>query len=129
MRPRVAFVSDAHEFAGAEHYLIFIIAGLRERFDFVVVTGSQAAPELRDKVRAAGAAVTGVNGLTRRPSIGTPLRLARVLRAQRPALVHVNLSDQGDGIAALLAGRLAQVSLVATLHNVIPGRSRPRPWP
>ena len=55
MRPRVAFVSDAHEFAGAEHYLIFIIAGLRERFEFVVVAG-QTAPELRDKVRAAGAA-------------------------------------------------------------------------
>jgi len=123
MRPRVAFVSDAHEFAGAEHYLIFIIAGLRERFEFVVLTGRQAAPELQDKVREAGGAFVTLGGLTRRPALGTPLRLARLLHAQRPALVHVNLSDQGDGIAGLLGGRLVRAPLLATLHNVIPGRA------
>ena len=123
-RPRVAFVSDANEFAGAEQYMMFIIAGLSGRYDFVVVAGTDAANELREKVAGAGAGFVAVPGLERRPAVRIPLRLTRTLKELEPKLVHVNLSDQGDGIAPLRAARLGRVPVVATLHNVIPGRVR-----
>jgi glycosyltransferase involved in cell wall biosynthesis len=122
----VAFVSDANEFAGAEQYMMFIIAGLRSRYDFVVVAGTDAADEFRKKVIGAGAGFVAVPGLKRRPGVRVPLRLARVLKTLELQLVHVNLSDQGDGIAPLLGARLGRVPVVATLHNVIPGRARRR---
>src|SRR5947207_8688658 len=119
-RPVVAFISDAEEFAGAEHYMIVIIESLSDRFDFVAVVGKAAADETAAKVRQAGGRVVSVKGLVRRPSPDTTLRLLRTLRAESPALWHVNLSDQGDGIAALLAARLAGGPVVGTLHNVLP---------
>jgi glycosyltransferase involved in cell wall biosynthesis len=45
-----------------------------------------------------------------------------LLRRLKPRLVHVNLTDQGDGIVPVLAARLARVPVVATLHLVLPGR-------
>ena len=47
-----------------------------------------------------------------------------MLRDANPALAHVNLTDQGDGLAPLMAARLARRPTIATLHLVIPSRSR-----
>jgi glycosyltransferase involved in cell wall biosynthesis len=122
-RPVIAFVSDAQEFAGAEHYLVALAEGLRERYEFIVVVGDRASVETSTKAVRAGARVTAVAGLRRRPHPLAPLALLRRLRAIRPAIVHVNASDQGDGIAAFAIAPWVPAPVVATLHNVLPGRA------
>lgn len=121
---RVALVSDTTDFAGAELYASTLVETLRGRCDFVAIVGEEAAEETGRRLTDAGAELRIVPGLRRYPSVRSVLRLARTLRALEPALVHVNLSDQGDGLTALAAGRLARKPLLATLHLVIPGRSR-----
>ena len=54
--------------------------------------------------------------------------LARELRGLRPAVVHANLAYQGDGLGPLGAGFFYDGPMVATLHLVVPGRSRWREW-
>jgi glycosyltransferase involved in cell wall biosynthesis len=117
-------VSDTADFAGAELYASTLVETLRGRCGFVAIVGDEAADETGRRLTDAGAELRIVRGLRRYPSIGAVLRLAKTLRAVDPALVHVNLSDQGDGLTALAAGWLARRPLVATLHLVIPGRSR-----
>ena len=122
-RPVVAFVSDAEEFAGAEQYMILILDALRDRFDFVVVTGVKAADETIKKATEAGARTLTVDGLRRKPSPAAVVKLARALGQVEPALVHVNATDQGDAIGAFAASRFNRAPLLVTLHNMIPGRA------
>jgi glycosyltransferase involved in cell wall biosynthesis len=125
-RPTIAFISTAQEYAGAEVYLISVLDGLRDRFEFVVVVSELAATETREKAERAGARVISVPGLRRRAGPGVARRLRRELRQLEPAVVHVNLSDQGDGLAVLAIARLLPMPVIATLHNVVPGRTRRR---
>ena len=96
-RPLVAFVSDAQEYAGAEHYMIVIVEALRDRYEFVVVHGEDASDETRAKAVAGGAKTVPVAGLRRRPAPTATVRMWRCLRDLQPAIVHVNASDQGGG--------------------------------
>lgn len=121
-RPDVVIVSSAHDFAGAEVYLLALLDALAGRLRIELLASDQAPEELRRRARQAGAATTPVRGLARRPSPAAVVRLARALRRRRPALVHVNLSDQGDGLVAIAAARLARVPVSATLHIVLPER-------
>ena len=120
----VALVSDTSEFAGAELYLTSLVESLRGRCDFVALLAHDAADETRARLAAAGAEIRPVRGLHRRPSPVAVGRLARELRATRPAVVHANLTDQGDGRAVAAAGLIARHPVVATLHLVVPGRAR-----
>lgn len=122
----VMIVTDAHELGGAETYLLTLVNGVRDRVDVEVAAGDRAPAELIDQVREAGAATRIVRGLGRRPRAAALVRLTRLLRARRPALVHVNLSDQGDGLVAVAAARLAGVPVTATLHLVLPERAGAR---
>jgi glycosyltransferase involved in cell wall biosynthesis len=125
-RPTIAFVSEAEEFAGAEHYMVLIIQALAGSFDFLVVAGKDAAEETLSKSEDAGARTTMIDGLRRQPSLSAQLALTRLLRRTHPELVHVNASDQGSGAAAFIASRFVRGPLLATLHNSIPDRSRTR---
>lgn len=124
--PTIAFVSEAEEFAGAEHYMVLVIEALADTFDFLVVTGAGAAEETLSKSEEAGAATTTIKGLRRKPSVTAQVALTRLLRRTHPELIHVNASDQGSGVAAFAAARLVAAPMVATLHNEIPGRSSAR---
>lgn len=120
----VALVADSTEFAGAERYAIELVAALRGRCEFVAIIGDEAAEETRMRLGEAGARVETVPGLRRRPTIGSVRNLTRTLRSIGPVLVHANLTDQGDGLASLLAARRSRRPCVATLHLVLPRRAR-----
>lgn len=119
----VALVSGATDIAGAEIYAAVLVEGLRGRCDFVAVLSADAPQETQARLQAAGADVIHVPGLRRRPSLSAVARLTRLLRDIDPALVHVNLSDQGDGLAPVAAAKLARTPLLGTLHLVLPGRA------
>ncbi len=125
-RPAVVFVSEAEEFAGAEHYMVLIIEALADTFDFLVVTGEGAPEETLSKSEEAGAATTTIKGLRRKPSVTAQVALTRLLRRRHPDLIHVNASDQGGGAGGFAAARFVATPVVATLHNQIPDRSRVR---
>jgi glycosyltransferase involved in cell wall biosynthesis len=120
--PEVLIVSDAGEVGGAETYLAALLAGVADSFTVGVVLGDCAPTELQQSMRIAGAGTTVVPGLARTPSVAAIVRLARLISARRPGLVHANLSDQGDGLTAITAARLAGVPVTATLHLVLPER-------
>lgn len=122
MGRRVALVSAAGEFAGAERYLVVLVEALAASADFTAIVPERAPAETERELGRAGARVERLDGLGRRPRPGIVLRLARLLHRLGPELVHVNLTDQGDGLPALLAARLAGVPAVATIHVVVPGR-------
>ena len=122
--PLVAVVSDAEEFGGAERYLVMLVESLREKCDFVGVVGDKAAPETERRLRDAGARISVVPGLRRRPTFRALAGLRRTLQGLTPDVVHVNATDQGDSLGPLALARRLQRPTVLTLHLVIPGRKR-----
>lgn len=125
----VALVVDTQEFAGAELYLVTLVEHLSDRVRFVALVGEDAADETRDRLAQAGADVRTIEGLRRRPTPRGLRLLGRELRRLRPAVTHANLAYQGDGLGALGAGLLYyRGPMLATLHLVVPGRTRWREW-
>jgi glycosyltransferase involved in cell wall biosynthesis len=124
--PLVAVVSDAEEFGGAERYLVMLVESLRDEYDFVGVVGDEAAPETERRLRDAGARISVVPGLRRRPTLHALAGLQRTLGALTPDLVHVNATDQGDSLGPLAIARSFHPPTVLTLHLVIPARKRLR---
>lgn len=118
----IALVSDASGFGGAEVYLETLVAALAGACDFVAFLGDDA-DESAERLAAAGARVVRVAGLERVPRAGALARLARTLRAADPALVHVNATDQGDGLSAILAARALGRPLAVTVHLALDDRS------
>src|SRR5690242_14649878 len=116
----VVLVSSSAEHGGAERYLALVAQAVEA--PLVALVGDHAAPETRAALAAAGADVRTIPGLARSPRPGAAGRLAAGLARLRPALVHVNLSDQGDGLAAIAGAWTAAVPRLATLHLALPGR-------
>lgn len=109
---------------GAEVYLLSLLEGLAERTPIEVLISDRAPVELARRIEQTGASVSTVRGLARRPSPAATIRLAWKALRQRPALLHVNLSDQGDGLAAIAAASLVRVPITGTLNLVLPKRRR-----
>lgn len=120
---RVALISDTTEFAGAELYMVVLVEQLREARSFTALVGDDAAAETRRRLADVGAEVEVVPGLRRKPSPLVVRRLQQAIEALDPAIVHVNLSDQGDGIAALIAAGRIDSPSVSTLNLVLPTRA------
>lgn len=120
----IAVVSCAATFAGAEHYLALLMAELRHQHRFTALVGASAPALTRSRFAEAGASVRVVPGLSRHSTPAGVITMARLLRRMSPVLVHVNLTDQGDGMGALVASRLSGSPVMATLHNAVPGRGR-----
>lgn len=118
---RVAVLLDAVLFAGAERALEVLLEGLATAGDEVlVVLPAQADPQVAARLAASGR-VVAIPGLARRPSPAAALAARRAVRAFRPDLVHLNLTDQGDGLVLVAAVQGLGVPVVAVLHNAIPG--------
>lgn len=130
MTPTVVIVSSATQFGGAELSLLGLLDALEqddalEKDVSVMVLASAEGPEeLYQRLAKLGVPAERVRGLARRPSISAVPNLVRALRSCRPALVHLNLSDQGDGLAGMAAGRTLGLPVTATLRLVLPGRRR-----
>ena len=123
-RPRVVLVSDSEEFGGAELSLASLAGGMAESLDLVALVGDRCAEETRRRLVRAGARLRTIQGLRRRCTPTGFVRLLAALRAQRPALVHVNCSDQGGLMAPILAAWLMRLPVLATVRLVSPGRKR-----
>jgi glycosyltransferase involved in cell wall biosynthesis len=123
LRP-IVLVSDAVGFGGAEVYLATLAAELAPQRELLAVVGDQTGDEATRRLTAAGARVARIGGLARVPRPGAVRRLAATLRAADPAVVHVNATDQGDGLAAILAARAIGRPLVVTVHLALGGRTR-----
>jgi glycosyltransferase involved in cell wall biosynthesis len=123
-RARIAIVLDSEGIGGAELTMSAIAGGLARDLEVTSVLGDRSAPETRQRLVAAGTALELVRGLRRRCTPPGFARLLARLRNLRPDLVHVSCTDQGGGIAPLLAARLLRLPTVATLHLVSPGRRR-----
>lgn len=121
--PVVVYVSTAHEFAGAERYLQVLLESLRDRVQARALLPPEAE-RTAEALTAAGAQVHLVPGLARSPRPGVIAELRR--RLAGADLIHLNLSDQGDGLAGLAAAALRRKPVVASLHNVVPGRASGR---
>lgn len=119
----VVLVSDAVDVGGAEISLIDLAQGLGGAYNVVCLLAEHAPDELVRRLRATGARVELVDGLRRRPTPAAVARLVRRVRRAAPAVVHLNLTDQGDLVSALLAARLWDVPTVATLRCVVPARA------
>jgi glycosyltransferase involved in cell wall biosynthesis len=116
---RVAVVTDTPAFGGAEVYLTTLVRRLADRYRFTALIGDQAPEELS---RRLSCPVDVIPGLRRRPHPLPWTRLFGALRRMGPDLVHLNLTDQGDGLTLITAAGLVRRPVVATLHDVIPGR-------
>jgi glycosyltransferase involved in cell wall biosynthesis len=121
----VALVSDSAGFGGSELCLSTVVSLLRDRWRFVAFLPDDAAEQTRTLLADAGAELHAIAGLRRIPRL-RPLRTLRgALADLAPDLVHVSLTDQGDGLVPLLAARSRSRASLATLNLVIPGR---RAW-
>jgi glycosyltransferase involved in cell wall biosynthesis len=121
-RRRIALVSDAIGFGGAEVYLATLVAALAHEHDFVAILGERTGVEAARRLAAAGAQVTRVPGLGRVPRPAALRRLAATLRAADPAIVHANATDQGDGLSAMLAAAALRRPCAVTVHLAVEGR-------
>lgn len=117
--PLVMLVSDALGVAGAERVLATVAASPAARFVAVLPAANTG---LADCLRHAGAEVLPIPHLDRRPRPTAVRALVAATRRHRPAGVLVNLTDQGDGQAALGAARLWRTPTAVCLHLWVPGR-------
>lgn len=106
--------------------MVLLAEHLPARYEFVGVLSDSAAVETHERLTRVGVRAVEVVGLRRRPTPGSLARLVRSLRELAPTLVHVNATDQGDGLAGLLAARALRLPTIMNVRNVIPGRSRSR---
>lgn len=123
-RRSVALISDSEAFGGAEAYLAVLATALGEQCTFTAWISDRAASETEDRLVGAGVVVQRVNGLRRSPSPSGTWRLARALITGDPELIHVNATDQRDGISALAAARLVGRTTLATVHLGLPSGAR-----
>jgi glycosyltransferase involved in cell wall biosynthesis len=118
---RVALLTDTPAFGGAEVYLTTLARRLADRYRFTAIVGDGAPEELG---RRLSCPVEVIPGLRRRPHARPLAHIVGALRRLHPDLVHLNLTDQGDGLTLVAAAGLVRRPAVATLHDVIPGRHR-----
>lgn len=117
-RPRVLFVITLAETGGAQAYVAHLLPALADRFG--VAVAAHGPGPLRDAARAAGVPFFPLRHVRRPISLWRDLlgllELIRLLRRERPDILHANSSKAG------VLGRLAAVAVgvpvrIFTVHG------------
>jgi glycosyltransferase involved in cell wall biosynthesis len=124
MTRTVAIVSSATQFGGAELSLLGLLDALGGHVPVRLLASAEGPSEFYERAAGLGVTAEPIGGLARRPSAVAVLNLMRALRRSRPGLVHLNLSDQGDGLVGIAAARALRLPVTATLRLVLPARRR-----
>lgn len=124
MNDRVLHVAKVAGISGSENHLLLLLPALRERgldVRFAMLhEGEPGAAELAARLEARGIPVERIR-MRRTLSPLAFARLVRIIRRQRPAIVHTHLVHAD--FHALPAGRLSRVPLlVSTKHGFNPFR-------
>jgi glycosyltransferase involved in cell wall biosynthesis len=107
-RPRLLIVITLAEVGGAQRYVAALLPALREEFDVVVAAHGDGP--LRAAAEAAGVRLVALHHVRRplnaREDMLGFVELVRLIRRERPAVVHANSSKAGVlGRLAAVAGR------------------------
>jgi glycosyltransferase involved in cell wall biosynthesis len=117
-KPRVVILVTLAEVGGAQTYVALLTEALRDRYD--VVVASWGPGPLVDAVLRAGARYIPLRNVQRelhpvRDVLGL-LELVRLLRRERPAIMHANSSKAG--ILGRIAASIARVPVrIFTVHG------------
>ena len=124
MSVRVLHVAKVAGISGAENHLLLLLPALRERgFDVRLVMLHEDEPGARTSRRGSSrrGSRSSALRLARAADPAAFTRLARIVRRQRPAILHTHLVHAD--FHGLAAGRLARVPvLVSTKHGFNPFR-------
>ena len=118
-RKKILFLITKSNWGGAQRYVFDIASNLdKERFEAVVALGGDGM--LAQELKKHHVRVIHIENLVRDISLFRELRaiteLWRIIRAERPDVLHINSSKAG-GLGALI-GRIAQVpSIIFTAHG------------
>lgn len=120
-RRRIAFVSGADYFGGAEKYIELLVSGLdKDRYEPVLVaSGSHGLEPLRSALGNSGIPVKTTEGNSFASPDGAR-SLFRIMRRLRPDIVHMNMPGPFDcayGLPASLS-RLAGVRRIVTTDHL-----------
>jgi glycosyltransferase involved in cell wall biosynthesis len=121
---RVLHVAKVAGISGSENHLLLLLPALAERgFEVRLVMlheGEPGAADFAERLETAGVPVERI-GITTAAGPRAFARLLRIVRAQRPEILHTHLVHAD--FHGLVAGRLARVPvLVSTKHGFNPFR-------
>lgn len=122
---RVVYFIDSLGGGGAEHSLAAMAPHLRAAGIDLTVGYLRARGGVEDQLREAGARLVSLEGGGGR--MGHVLRARKLIRAERPDLVHTTLTEAD--IAGRVAARLAGVRVVSTLANEAYGPVQQQAFP
>jgi len=127
MRTKILFLITKSTWGGAQRYVFDLATNLdKERFEPVVALGGEGP--LAFELEKQGVRVIRIQNLVRDISLLQEVRAAielwRIIRAERPDILHINSSKAG-GLGAMI-GRLARVpSIIFTAHGWAFNEMRP----
>ena len=123
----VVHLVDSVEFGGAEQVLVQLTRGLdRDRWRSIVIHDRRA---VRLAGRLANAAIVGRArdlarlGRRRLDAVVGIVALARAIRAESPAIVHIHRPWPRSGRALFVAATLARPSAIVVTEHLITGRA------
>lgn len=118
IRKKVLLGITQSNFGGAQRHVYDLATGLKGEYDVAVVYGGDGM--LAQKLREAGVRGISISSLVRHVSFVSELRtlvlLVRLLRRERPDVLHVHSSKMGG--LGVVAGRIACVPrIIFTAHG------------
>ncbi len=125
-RKKILYVITKSNWGGAQRYVFDIATSLVQKYDVVVAYGEEG--RLSDMLRAQNIRTISLPNLMRDISLRHEMRTAtdlyRLLRTEKPHILHLNSSKAG--LLGALAGRLARVPhIVFTAHAWAWNEKRP----